>query len=136
MPTSASSANQATLDWPKGSTMNAAISGPIALPILPPTWNSDCAKPCRPPEASRATREASGWNTAEPKPIRQAASTSMPKPCAWPSSTSPTSVLAMPAGSEYGIGQRSVTMPTPGCSSEAVTWKAIVSRPIWTKSRS
>ena len=49
--------------------MKAAISGPAAEPALPPTWNSDCASPCLPPEAMRATREASGWNTEEPSPI-------------------------------------------------------------------
>ena len=36
----------------------------------------------------------------------------------------------MPTGSEYGIGRLSVYMPTTGCSSDAVTWKARVSRPI------
>ena len=46
--------------------MNAASSGPSAEPTLPPTWNSDCARPCRPPDAMRATREDSGWNTDEP----------------------------------------------------------------------
>ena len=30
------------------------------LPALPPTWNKDWAKPCRPPEASRAMRDDSG----------------------------------------------------------------------------
>ncbi len=54
--------------------MKAASSGPIAVPKLPPTWNTDCARPCRPPEASRATREDSGWNTEEPMPISAAAS--------------------------------------------------------------
>ena len=43
--TSASTENQATLGWPSGSTMKAASSGPIAVPVLPPTWNSDWAKP-------------------------------------------------------------------------------------------
>ena len=56
------------LPWPRGTTMNAASSGPIAEPVLPPTWNSDCAKPWRPPDAMRATRDASGWNTEEPMP--------------------------------------------------------------------
>ena len=52
--------------------MNAATSGPIAEPVLPPTWNSDCASPCRPPDAIRATREDSGWKTAEPRPTSPA----------------------------------------------------------------
>ena len=49
--------------------MKAASSGPSDWPKLPPTWNSDCAKPWRPPEAARATRDASGWKIAEPTPI-------------------------------------------------------------------
>ncbi len=51
---------------------NAAISGASELPKLPPTWNSDCAKPCAPPEARRATREDSGWKIAEPIPSNAA----------------------------------------------------------------
>ena len=35
--------------------ISAASSGPIELPKLPPTWNSDWARPWRPPEAMRAT---------------------------------------------------------------------------------
>ena len=73
---SASTENQATLDWPSGSTTQAASSGPRAVPVLPPTWNSDWAKPKRPPEAARATRELSGWKIADPSPIVIAAATS------------------------------------------------------------
>src|SRR2546427_1985823 len=43
--TSASSEHQARLDRPYGTTRNAASSGPSAEPALPPTWNSDCARP-------------------------------------------------------------------------------------------
>ena len=43
--TSASTVKSATLRWPSGSTTKAASSGPIAVPVLPPTWNTDCAKP-------------------------------------------------------------------------------------------
>ena len=57
--------------------MKAASTGPSDDPTLPPTWNSDCAKPWRPPEAMRATREASGWKTAEPTPTNAAAKTSI-----------------------------------------------------------
>src|SRR4051812_13432233 len=70
----AAAENQATLPWPRGTTMKAASSGPIAEPALPPTWNSDWARPCRPPDAIRATRDASGWNTDEPRPTSAAAS--------------------------------------------------------------
>src|SRR5690606_30523681 len=64
----ASSENHSTCSCPRGMTMTAASSGPSAVPKLPPTWNSDWAKPCLPPEARRASRDASGWNTAEPNP--------------------------------------------------------------------
>ena len=37
MPRRAAAQNQATLVWPCGMTMKAAISGPIACPELPPT---------------------------------------------------------------------------------------------------
>ena len=66
----AAAANQPTARWPWGSTMTAAKSGPMALPPLPPTWKMDCARLLRPPEAICATREASGWNTEEPHPIK------------------------------------------------------------------
>ncbi len=57
---SAAPANQET-DWrPCGMMIQAASNGPIAAPPLPPTWKIDCAKPCRPPDASRAIREDSG----------------------------------------------------------------------------
>ena len=98
--TSAASANHATLAWPRGITMNAASSGPIAEPMLPPTWNTDCASPCRPPDAMRATREDSGWNTDEPEPTMAAASSSAGKLVACASSSSPLSVHAMPMASE------------------------------------
>ncbi len=57
---SAAAENQAMLLCPRGTTINAASSGPMADPVLPPTWNSDWANPCRPPEAMRATRDDSG----------------------------------------------------------------------------
>src|SRR5450759_3744302 len=58
--TSANRENHAMLRCPAGSTINAASKGPIDDPALPPTWNRDCARPCWPPEAMRATREDSG----------------------------------------------------------------------------
>ncbi len=61
------------LPWPRGMTMKAASSGPSDEPALPPTWNNDCASPCRPPEAMRAMRDDSGWNTDEPIPTSAAA---------------------------------------------------------------
>src|ERR1700748_1965395 len=68
---SAARENQMIRDCPKGAMMAAANRGPSALPALPPTWNSDSAIPLRPPEARKATREDSGWKTAEPSPTRQ-----------------------------------------------------------------
>ena len=74
---SARAANQATLPWPFGTMMKAAASGATAWPKLPPTWKTDCASPCRPPDAMRATREDSGWKTEEPSPTSPAASSSV-----------------------------------------------------------
>ena len=37
--------NQAIEGWPNGTTISAASSGPIEVPKLPPSWNTDCAKP-------------------------------------------------------------------------------------------
>ena len=68
MPISEPMANHDTLHCPFCSTMKAASRGPIAEPTLPPTWNSDWANPCRPPDARRATRELSGWKMADPSP--------------------------------------------------------------------
>ena len=72
----------------------------MAVPVLPPTWNTDCAKPCCPPEASRATRDDSGWKMADPMPTKAAASSTIPKLGANASSTIPTRVDTMPSGSE------------------------------------
>ena len=60
-----------------GMTMAAVNSGPMAEPVLPPTWKVDCAVPKRPPEAMRATREASGWKVAEPIPTTAAANSNI-----------------------------------------------------------
>src|ERR1700722_622495 len=65
---------------PLGSTINAASSGPMEDPAFPPTENSSCATPCRPPEAMRAIRDASGWNTADPTPIRATANKILSEP--------------------------------------------------------
>jgi len=37
--------NHAIEDWPNGTTIAAASTGPIEVPKLPPSWNTDCAKP-------------------------------------------------------------------------------------------
>src|SRR5580693_5643520 len=58
--TSASSENAPSPCLPQRRTTIAAPTGPRADPTLPPTWNSDCASPGRPPEAMRATRDDSG----------------------------------------------------------------------------
>ncbi len=57
------------------------------------------------------------------------------KELATESSSSPASVQLIPTGSEKGCGRRSLTMPTTGCSIEAVNWKASVINPTWEKSR-
>ena len=97
---SAASENHATLPRPCGTITHAASSGPTAEPTLPPTWNSDCANPGRPPEAMRATREDSGWNTDEPDPTKAAASSNTGKLGATASNSRPHKVKPMPTGSE------------------------------------
>ena len=115
--------------------MNAASSGPIDDPALPPTWNSDCASPCCPPEAMRATRDDSGWNTADPIPTIATAARTIAKVGADAIRISPTMVNVIPIGSEYGVGRWSVYKPTSGCSSDAVSCEVSVISPIWPKSR-
>jgi hypothetical protein len=55
-------------------------------------------------------------------PTSAAATRSVLNECATASMAIPMSVKTMPAGSEYGIGRRSVWSPTRGCRSEAVHW--------------
>src|SRR5471030_2915982 len=100
MASRAQAAYQATPRWPHAATTKAADSGPSAEPVLPPTWNSDWARPWRPPEAMRATRLDSGWKTDEPSPISTAATSTMPKLGATETSTNPTRVDTMAMGSE------------------------------------
>ena len=133
--TSAASENHAMLRCPAGSTTNAASKGPIDDPALPPTWNSDCANPCRPPDAIRATRDDSGWNTADPIPTSATAASTTAKLGADAIRISPTMVNVIPTGKEYGVGRWSVYRPTNGCKSDAVSCEVSVISPIWPKSR-
>ena len=64
----AAAENQAMLPCPRGTTTNAASNGPMADPELPPSWNSDCAKPYRPPDAIRATRDEFGMEDRRAQP--------------------------------------------------------------------
>ena len=121
MPAKATRQNQARLLRPFGSTTKAASSGPSEEPKFPPTWKIDCAKPWRPPEASLAMREDSGWKIDEPIPSIVAPPSSSPYERANASTSSPSIDSAMPTGSDQGSGLRSVNCPTTGCSSEAVT---------------
>ncbi len=105
MASSAAAENHAMLCCPAGSTINAASNGPIDDPALPPTWNNDCASPCCPPDAMRATRDDSGWNTADPIPTIATAASTMPKVGADAITISPTIVNVIPIGSEYGVGR-------------------------------
>src|SRR5690242_21519034 len=74
----------------------------------------------------RATRDDSGWNTDEPHPISATANNSTWYVGATDISTSPLNVKHMPTGSRYGSGRLSVTSPTAGCNSDAVSWKVSV----------
>ncbi|OIQ82097.1 hypothetical protein GALL_361300 [mine drainage metagenome] len=114
--------NQARLAWPCGTMNAAASSGPSAVPALPPTWKIDCARPWRPPDASRATRDDSGWKIDEPMPTQAAATSTWPKLSARDSSSRPQKVKPMPTDRENGRGLRSVYRPTSGCRIDAVTW--------------
>ena len=49
--------NQAIAGWPWGTTSTAASSGPIAEPVLPPTWKVDCAVPKRPRVQPRSSEQ-------------------------------------------------------------------------------
>ena len=114
MARSAASPNHPRLPRPLGRTNSAASKGPSATPAFPPTWKSDCARPCCPPEARRATRDDSGWNTDEPIPIRATEAIRTGYVDTREKRTSPTRVEAIPAAREYGWGLRSVTKPTRG----------------------
>ena len=81
-------------------TTSAASSGPKALPALPPTWKIDCASPLRPPDASWATRDDSGWKIDDPQPMSATARRIGAKPGARASAKSPASVKHIPAASE------------------------------------
>ena len=83
----------------------------------------------------RATRADSGWNTDDPSPTSDAATSSQPKLPATDSSSSPTRLHPIPTGKENGTGRRSVYSPTTGCSSDAVSWNASVMAPICAKLR-
>jgi len=100
MPRIAASENQPRLDCPRGRMMRAARSGPTAVPKLPPTWNRDWASPNWPPEAMRATRDDSGWNTDEPTPVRAAATRITAKLSATAIRAMPARVQAMPKVNE------------------------------------
>ena len=57
----------------RGTTINAASSGPMADPVLPPTWNSDWANPCARRRRCVPPAMSSGGNTDEPTPTSAAA---------------------------------------------------------------
>jgi len=83
----------------------------------------------------RATRDDSGWNTADPIPTIATAAKTIPKLGADASRTSPSMVKVIPAGREYGVGRWSVYNPTTGCKSDAVSWDVRLINPIWPKSK-
>ncbi len=99
-PTIANSVNHPIAPCPRGIMMAAASKGPKAEPALPPTWKNDCAKPKRPPDAIRATREASGWKVEDPKPIIAEAINNQVKLLANTSMIRPANVNSMPVGSK------------------------------------
>ncbi len=78
-------------------------------------------------------RDDSGWKIDDPTPISPAANRITPSVEATDSSSSPTSENVIPPTSEYGIGRRSVYIPTTGWSNEAVSCSVSVIRPICEK---
>ncbi len=88
--------HQAIEPWPRGRMTKAASRGPSDEPRLPPTWKIDWASPKRPPEESRAMRDASGWNTDDPTPTSAAAASRAGKEVALESSSRPAKVKPMP----------------------------------------
>ena len=82
-----------------GPRLEREIWVPIALALS--FWGlvGMAASPDRPPEASRATREASGWNTDDPVPTIAAASNRTAKLVAYARSNRPKKVAAMPMAS-------------------------------------
>src|ERR1700730_1055209 len=100
--------NQPILLCPLGTMINAANKGPSDVPALPPTWNIDWASPCRPPEAIRARREASGWKTDDPMPTSPAAQRIIGALVALDRISRPMRVNPIPIANEYGLGRWSV----------------------------
>src|SRR6185312_750896 len=110
-------------------------SGPIAPPALPPSWKTDCATPLFPPDARWASLDDLGWKMDEPTPMMATAMSTLTNVEAIESRITPQRVNVIPVISEYGLGLRSVTRPTTGCSRDAVIWKVNVISPICVKLR-
>ena len=80
-----------------------------------------------PPEAMRATRDASGWNTAEPRADQPGGDQDHGKTRRPREQHQPHQRHAHPAGErEPSRGRRSVYNPTKGWRMEAVSWKVSV----------
>ncbi len=114
MPKKARQATLTTLPRPNGAIKRAAISGPTALPVLPPTWNTDWANPLLPPDASEVSLEASGCRTEEPSPTRDTLQSTTGNDVANPNIHKPVKVKLMPKGRKYGLGFLSRREPITG----------------------
>ena len=83
----------------------------------------------------RATREASGWKIAEPMPISAAENRIIGNEPALRHQEEADQGEAHAEGERIGLRLLVGEVPTTGCSSDAVHWKASVIRPTCAKVR-
>ncbi|MNC79772.1 hypothetical protein D3C75_1323490 [compost metagenome] len=76
-----------------------------------------------------ATREPSGWNTAEPRPISTTATMTCQYWLAKARVSIPKKLATIPVGSSQGDGFLSVYIPTTGWRMEEVTFSPKMTKP-------
>ncbi|MNC29279.1 hypothetical protein D3C75_775230 [compost metagenome] len=110
--------------------ISAVIMGPRDCPALPPTWKIDWANPrCRGDAAILATRDPSGWKTAEPRPIITTAAITCQYWSAKARVSIPKKLATIPVGRSQGDGFLSVYSPTTGWRMDAVTFRPKMTKP-------
>ena len=109
------------LDWPRGTTRKArdqrAERRADVAADLKDRLRQAVTAAGRHPRDARRLRVKDRRTDAHQSGSRPAASAKLP---AHRQPDSPTAVNPMPTTSEYGVGRRSVTVPTAGCSSDDV----------------
>src|SRR5690625_52463 len=89
----------------------------------------DWDRPRRGPAARKATRDPSGWKTADPNPIKTTLIKIVMKFGARANPSMPNILLARPSGKAYGLGNLSVYIPTNGCITDATIFKVKAIKP-------